>query len=134
MGTFDVQTIEVGVSAGDAFGYIADASRLPEWTEAFAEAGAGRARLRTPAGEEEVRLEVAANAEAGTVDWFMMFGDGSVAQAYSRIVPLDPAGCLFSFTLLPPPVPLEALEGALAEQSRTLAGELARLKVILEGT
>jgi hypothetical protein len=34
--------------------------------------------------------------------------------------------------LMAPPVPLEALEGALDAQRRTLAGELIRLKAVLE--
>jgi hypothetical protein len=39
---------------------------------------------------------------------------------------------VYTFVLLPPPVPLEQLEGALEQQSHTLKEELARLKTLLE--
>jgi hypothetical protein len=39
--------------------------------------------------------------------------------------------CAYSF-VLPPPAPLEQVEGALEVQSRTLATELANRKQILE--
>ncbi len=38
----------------------------------------------------------------------------------------------FSFTLTPPPVPLEELEGALEQQTVILEKELEKLKGILE--
>lgn len=129
----DVQGIEIEVAAGDVFAYLADAGRLPEWTEAFASAGNGRAVMRTPRGEVGVELAVEASAERGTVDWRMGFPDGSVATAFSRVVPLGPGRSVYSFVLTAPPVPLEELEGALEAQSRTLAGELVRLKELLEG-
>ena len=39
---------------------------------------------------------------------------------------------LYSFTLTPPPVPLEQLEGALEQQTGILEQELAHLKTLLE--
>ena len=57
----------------------------------------------------------------------MTFPDGSVGRAFSRLV--DHGGrSLFTFVLLAPPVPLEQVEGALAEQSRTLREELRTLQ------
>jgi hypothetical protein len=91
----------------------------------------GGALLRTPRGEVEIQLAVNAHASAGTVDWKMSFPDGSVAMAYSRLVPSGGERCIYSFVLMPPPVPLEQLEGALAAQSRTLAEELGTLSRIL---
>jgi len=129
---FDVQGIELEVAVDEAFAVIADPARLPEWTEAFASVGDGRALLRTPQGEVAIGLTVEAAAEPGTVDWRLEFPDGSVATAFSRVVALGPGRSLYSFVLTPPPVPLEELEGALEAQSRTLAGELVRLKEILE--
>jgi hypothetical protein len=41
---------------------------------------------------------------------------------------------IYSFVLPSPPVPLEQLEGTLAEQSKALANELARLAHLLERT
>jgi hypothetical protein len=131
--TFDVQSVEMKVASDRAFAYIADPSRLPDWTSAFASVRGRRALLRTPNGEVEIDLAVEARAEAGTVDWRMTFPDGSVANAYSRLVPLAGSRCIYSFVLTPPPVPLAELEGALEAQSRTLSQELARLRRTLEG-
>lgn len=132
MKSHDVQTIELEVSAGQVFAFIADPRNLPEWTNAFSEVGDGSALLETPAGAVPVKLRVGADETAGTVDWFMTFPDGSLAVAYSRVVPLSGERSLYAFTLTPPPVPLEALEGALAEQSRILGEELIRLKTLVE--
>ncbi len=132
MKTFDVQGVDLRVPRETAFAFIADPARLPAWTSAFASVTDGRALLRTPTGEVEIALDVQASAEHGTADWRMIFPDGSVATAYSRLVPTGRDRCVFSFVLTPPPVPLEQLEGALEAQSRTLAEELRKLKRILE--
>jgi len=132
MKTFDVQAVELDVSSEDAFDYISDPARLPAWTSAFAEAKGEGAVLRTPEGEVNIGLVVEAAAERGTVDWRMTFPDGSVAVAYSRVVPIAEGRCAYTFVLTPPPVPLERLEGALAAQSETLKTELRHLKHILE--
>ena len=132
MKTFDVQTIELKVASAQAFAYIADPARLPEWTSAFTRVRDGRALLRTPKGQVEIALGVAARADAGTVDWRMTFPDGSVANAYSRLVPVAGDRCIYSFVLTPPPVPLAELEGALEAQSRILSEELGRLRHLLE--
>jgi hypothetical protein len=132
MKTFDVQNIEVKVNAERAFDYIAEAGNLPDWTNAFAKAGNGRARMVTPDGEVDIGLAVVSDRNTGIIDWVLSFPDGSVAKAFSRVMALESSRCLYSFTLTPPPVPLEALEGALEAQSRTLAGELATLRLRLE--
>jgi hypothetical protein len=132
MKTFDVQAVELAVPRGRAFAFIADPTRLPEWTNAFASVDRRRAVMRTPNGEVTVDLEVQASPKQGTVDWRMTFPDGGVATAFSRVVDLPPLHCIFSFVLTPPPVPLEQLEGTLEVQSRTLAEELERLKGIFE--
>jgi len=130
--TFDVQSIELEVPMERAFAYLADPARLPDWTSAFARVQDGRALLRTPAGETEIDLAVEARAEAGTVDWKMGFADGSVAMAFSRLVPSGGERCIYSFVLMAPPVPLEQLEGALAVQSSTLTEELGTLRRVLK--
>jgi len=126
--TFDVQSIKLDVPSRQAFAYLSDPARLPEWTSAFARVRDGRALLRTPRGEMEIGLDVEAHDAAGTVDWSMRFPDGSVARAYSRLVPDGAGRCIYSFVLMAPPVPLEELEGALEAQSRTLAEELGALR------
>ena len=132
MKRFDVQGIDLQAASRRAFSYIADPAHLPQWTSAFASVANGKAVMRTPNGEVEIDLVVQSSEEQGTIDWLMTFPDGSVATAFSRVVKLDPKSCAFAFVLTPPPVPLEQLEGALAAQSRTLAGELQNLKTILE--
>lgn len=128
----EVQSVELGVATARAFRFIADARELPRWTDAFAEVRSDRAVMRTANGEVEVGLRVAADASAGTVDWRMTFEGGAEAQAFSRVTPIDAQRCVYTFVLMAPPVPLEQLEGALEQQSRTLAAELVRLKRLLE--
>jgi hypothetical protein len=130
--SFDLQGIDLFVPRETAFSFIADPAQLPVWTSAFASVANGRAVMRTPEGEVDIELGVHASTEHGTVDWRMTFPDGSVATAFSRVVEIDRENCVYSFVLTPPPVPLEQLEGALEAQSRTLAGELEKLKGILE--
>jgi hypothetical protein len=127
MQDFDVQTLELEVPFAEAFRYIADPATLPEWTHAFRSVSGGRAQLATPRGTLDIGLEVSASREAGTVDWTMTFPDGSVGRAFSRLVDRGNR-TLYTFVLLAPPVPLEHVEGALAEQSRTLREELKTLQ------
>jgi len=131
MRDFDVQTIEIAAPFDAAFEYIVDARKLPEWTHAFRLVSDGRAKLETPKGTVDVKLQVNASAESGTVDWVMTFPDGSVGKAFSRLVDRGDR-TLYSFVLLAPPVPLEQLEGALAEQAKVLHEELATLQRKLE--
>ena len=132
MKTFDVQAMELNVPRGKALAFIADPEQLPKWTNAFASVTPGRAVMRTPDGEVKVDLAVEASPKHGTVDWRMTFPDRSVATAFSRVVESGRDRCIFVFVLMPPPVPLEQLEGALEAQSRTLAEELRKLKKVLE--
>ncbi len=133
MKTFDVQSVELDVSAETAFDYLARPETLPEWTHAFHEVRPGRATLATPRGSVEVELAIETARAQGTVDWYMRFPDGSRARALSRVVPGAEGRSIYSFVLLAPPVPLERLEGALAEQSRILARELDTLRARFAG-
>lgn len=133
MKTFVVQSIEIARPAQDVFAYVADPANLPEWTNAFKSADHARAELETPAGAVPIALETRAHAEAGTVDWFLTFPDGSRGSAYSRITENGEDKAIYAFVLMAPPVALEALEGALAQQMEILAGELRELKDVLEG-
>lgn len=131
MKTFDVQSVELEVPAEVAFEYLARPETLPEWTHAFREVRDGGATLATPSGSVQVELTIEAALAQGTVDWFMRFPDGSRARALSRVVPGAEGRSIYTFVLLAPPVPLERLEGALAEQSRTLTRELEMLRARL---
>jgi hypothetical protein len=130
MKDFDVQTVELPAPFDVAFRYVSDPGTLPEWTHAFRAVVDGRATLTTPRGAVDVGLEVRASRDTGTVDWVMTFPDGSVGRAYSRLVARGDR-TLFSFVLLAPPVPLEQVEGALADQSRALRDELRTLQAKL---
>jgi hypothetical protein len=131
MKNFDVQSIGLTVSETVAFDYISQPENLPKWTNAFSRADATSADLVTPAGAVPIKLETVTSREAGTVDWIMTFPDGSIGAAYSRITPNSDGESIYSFVLMAPPVPLEALEGALAAQTEILATELVELKGIL---
>lgn len=133
MKTFDVQTIEISAPFDRVFDYLANAQKLPEWTNAFKSVSNGKAVMATPNGAIEIKLAVRAARCQGTVDWVMTFPDGSVATAYSRVIAPDQNRSLYSFILLAPPVPLEQLEGALEAQSHTLRDELAKLRAMLSG-
>lgn len=128
----DVQSVEINVPLASAFEVIADPHRLPQWAEAFEEVNGDRAVLRTPAGSTNIRLQVLSSKVHGTIDWLMTFPDGMVASAYSRLTPLGEDHVVYSFVLTAPPLPLEQLEGALAQQSVTLERELTSLKALLE--
>lgn len=128
MKTFDVQSIEIEAPADEVFDFLARPETLPEWTHAFRDVKGARATMATPNGSVEVELRVEAARVQGSVDWFMRFPDGTVARAHSRVVPGGEGRSVYSFVLLAPPVPLEQLEGALAEQSKTLARELETLR------
>lgn len=130
MSTCDVQSIEIAATFSTAFRYIADPANLPEWTHAFKKVGDGQATMETPAGSVQVSLRVDASEAHGTVDWTITFPDGGIARAASRVIP-NGERCVYTFVLEAPPVPLERLEGALAEQSRILTKELATLARLL---
>ena len=131
---FEVKNIALAVPFDTAFNYLTDITKLPEWTNAFAEvAKDGKAMMRTPEGEIRVQLEDNVDRKNGVIDTKMTFPDGSIGTAYSRLIALDDSSCAYSFVLTPPPVALEELEGALSEQAEILERELQTLKAKLEG-
>jgi hypothetical protein len=132
MKTHDVQSISIAKPRAEVFAYIANPANLPDWTNAFKSADAERAELVTPNGAVPIRLETRASADQGTIDWIMTFPDGSVGAAYSRVTEDAGNSSIYSFVLMAPPVPLEALEGALEAQKKTLATELVSLRKRLE--
>ncbi len=132
MKTHDVQSISIAKPRSEVFAYIANPANLPEWTNAFKSADTEHAELVTPNGSVPIQLETRASAEHGTIDWIMTFPDGSIGAAYSRVTEDAGDSAIYSFVLMAPPVPLEALEGALEEQKKTLATELVSLRKRLE--
>ncbi len=126
--TFDVQSVEIEAPPRAVFDYLSRPETLPEWAHAFRRVEGNRATLATPKGSVEVELTVEASWPPGSIDWLLRFPDGSLARANSRVVPGTTGRSIYTFVLLAPPVPLEQIEGALAEQSRTLRSELETLR------
>jgi hypothetical protein len=131
MKSFDVQTTEIESDFRRAFSYIENPATLPDWTHAFTAVSGGTAMMVTPQGSTPVKLAVKSSIDHGTIDWTIEFPDGSRATAFSRLIDAGNSRSIYSFTLLPPPVPLEQLEGALEQQAKTLQAELANLARIL---
>ena len=132
MRMFDVQGIEIFATRDKVFDFVRKSSNLPRWAHAFVSADDARARLQTPAGTVDVGLEVAADAETGTVDWRLTFPDGGAGVAQSRVTETMRGTCIYSFVLHAPPVALEQIEGALEAQRVLLQSELATLKALME--
>jgi hypothetical protein len=132
MEMFDVQAIEIRAPFERVFAWVREPRNLSRWAQAFESADEHGARLRTPAGAVEIRLATDADPRTGTVDWQLEFPDGSVALAQSRVTPTTRGTSIYSFVLHAPPVPLEQLEGALAQQRETLREELSTLARLLE--
>jgi uncharacterized protein YndB with AHSA1/START domain len=132
MRMFDVQGIEIRASRSKVFDFVRDPQNLPRWAHAFKSADPETARLETPAGGVDVRLNTAADPNTGTVDWRLEFPDGSVGLAQSRVTETTRETCIYSFVLHAPPVPLEQVEGALEAQRLTLQKELSMLKSLME--
>ena len=132
MRMFDVQGIEIAAQRAKVFEFLREPGNLPQWAHAFVSAEEGRARLETPAGAVDVGLDVSADAATGTVDWQLVFPNGGVAIAQSRVTETTRGTCIYSFVLHAPPVALEQVEGALEAQRALLQTELATLKSLME--
>ena len=132
MPTFDVQGIEINAPRDKVFEFVKQPSHLPQWAQAFVAAGDDRARLETPHGAVDISLHVSADAATGVVDWRLVFPDGAVGLAQSRVTQTTRGTSIYTFVLHAPPVGLEDLEGALEDQRAILQSELATLKSLLE--
>jgi hypothetical protein len=128
---FIIQSIMIHADVKSAYRFIADPKNLPLWTNAFKEADESKALLNTPTGAIDIGLKTLRNENEGTIDWYMEMPDGTVGVAYSRIVPVKDR-CIYSFILLPPPLPLEEIEGKLEEQGEILRHELINLSELLK--
>ncbi len=132
MKNFDVQSVAIASPADAVFDFVSKPANLPKWTNAFQRADEMTADLVTPNGVAAITLKTVADAARGTIDWYLGFPDGSQGVAFSRVTPNGSAAAVYSFVLMAPPVPLEALEGALSAQIDILAKELISLKGQLE--
>ena len=132
MRMFDVQGVEITASSRKVFEFLREPANLPRWAHAFVSAAEDHARLETPAGAVDVGLDVLADAKTGTVDWRLVFPDGSIGLAQSRVTETTRGSCIYSFVLHAPPVALQHIEGALDAQRTLLQSELATLKSLME--
>ena len=90
MRMFDVQGIEIHAPRGKVFEFLRNPANLPQWAHAFTSAEDSRARLETPSGAVDVRLDMSADAETGTVDWRLAFLMGA-SVSRGRASPRRPA-------------------------------------------
>jgi carbon monoxide dehydrogenase subunit G len=124
-------TRAIGIAArpADVVAFVADPETMPRYAPGFAKSvtpSGGAWVAETSRGTLQVSPVVA--AAAGTVDFHLTDGDGSVTVAHSRTF-ANGDGAEFVFTLLLP----ESLSAdAVAEQGQALEGDLARLKELLE--
>jgi uncharacterized protein YndB with AHSA1/START domain len=132
MQNFNVQAVRIEAPKKRVFDFVSEPANLPRWAAAFRAADGRSARMETAQGSVNVQLETDSREQPGTIDWHMTFPDGVVAAAFSRVTPDGDSASIFSFVLMAPPAPLEAMEGALERQREILAGELVRLKQIVE--
>src|SRR5262245_32799179 len=132
MRMFDVQGIEIMAPRDKVFEFLREPGNLPKWAQAFVSVDEGRARLETPAGAIDVGLDVFSNADTGVVDWRLVFPNGSVGVAQSRVTESTRNTSIYSFVLHAPPVALEEVEGALETQRVILQSELTTLKSLME--
>lgn len=128
---YDVQSVELLTNFTRAFSFIAQPGNLPKWTNAFSMADETSALMVTPNGELKIGLKTVTNDSSGVIDWYMTMPDGSVGKAFSRLTQLPDGHVLYSFILLAPPIPIERVEGTLAEQKKILAKELIKLQELL---
>ena len=130
---YDVQHIAINASTTTVFNFLAIPENTAKWAKAFSKIKNEKALLQSPMGEVEIGFKVISNNNAGTIDYLMKFPDGSIGKAFSRVTENDGKNTsIYSFTLMVPPVPLEAIEGTLELQKKQLKEELILLKTIIE--
>lgn len=130
---FDVQSIAINVAPDVAYNFIAEPTNVAKWAIGFSEVNGQTALMETPNGKMKIGLKMEVDPSTRTIDTIMTMPDGSVGKAFSRITENNQgASSIFTFVLMAPPVPLELIEGTLAQQKKQLAEELVLLKSILE--
>ncbi|MFY0600697.1 MAG: SRPBCC family protein [Cyclobacteriaceae bacterium] len=130
---FDVQSVSINVNPDKVFEFLAEPTNVPKWAVGFSEVDGKTAIMETPSGKMKVGMEMICNKDLGTIDTLMTMPDGSTGKVFSRVTENDGgASSVFTFVLMAPPVPLEEIEGTLAQQKKQLAEELLILKSILE--
>ncbi len=130
---FEIVSIGIKAHPDEVFDYVANGKNLPEWTDFFKEADDSSAIIVTSQGELKVAMETVLNKELGVIDTIIEMPDGTKNYSWSRVSGNKHGReSVFSFTLIAPPLPPDALDKFLAKQKSQLEEELRSLKSILE--
>ncbi|MEM8889459.1 MAG: SRPBCC family protein [Bacteroidota bacterium] len=131
--TFEIVSIGIQANPDRVFDYVADGKNLPKWTDFFKEADDTSAIIVTSKGELKVGMQAVLNKELGVIDTILEMPDGSKNHSWSRVTGnKDGNESVFSFTLVAPPLPPDAMAKFLAGQKAQMEEELRTLKSILE--
>ena len=125
----DTRTVSIEVPAERVVTFLQDPANLPRWAVGFAKAvrqTAGGWIVQTAAAEMGIRID--ADAQRGTVDFWVSPAPGVELMAPSRVVPRGP-GAEFIFTQFQGP---GMSDQAFAASVDTLQHELVVLKALLE--
>ena len=112
MRRFDVRAIEIRPPRQPLFEFLRIPGKSAALGAGFVSAEHDRARLETPAGAVDIGLKVLTNADAGTVDWRLLFPEGGIGVAHSRVIETTRGSCIYSFVL-------HASGGTRADRRRT---------------
>ena len=126
----ETQSIETDAPVEAVVAVLADPTRLPQWAPGFADQvrSDGESGWQATKDGRDFALRVAANEEAGTVDYLRQVAPGREGGAYIRAVPRPGGGSVVTMTL-----PL-LRDVDPADTASTLARELATLKALAEGS
>lgn len=125
----DTRTVSIEAPAQQVVRFLEDPANLPRWAVGFARAVHRTTTgwmVQTGAGEMGIRID--ADAERGTVDFWMSPAPGVEVLAPSRVVPRG-SGSEFIFTQFQGP---EMSDQAFASSVEALKHELVVLKALLE--
>jgi hypothetical protein len=121
--------METAADPASMVALLADATRIPGWAPAFADAvsSAGGSGWRAVKDGRDFTFRTAVSLDAGTVDYLREIAPGREGGAYLRVVPRPGGGSVVVMTL---PVPPGTDPAGVAA---TLEDELAALKNLAEG-
>jgi uncharacterized protein YndB with AHSA1/START domain len=125
----DTQSVTICAAPKEVFAFVADGANLPRWAIGFARSvrphGAG---WMVATAQGEVSVTIAADEDAGTVDFRMAPAPEMIVTAYSRVVP-NGEGAEFVFTQFQQP---DIPEDTFAQLVAAVGHELVTLKALLE--
>lgn len=123
----DTQSVTLPANATAVFAFLASPENLPRWAVGFAHGIRREGEIwlvQTAQGEMPIRI--VADADRGTIDFYVAVAPKVEAVAYSRVLPND-AGAEYVFTQFQLP---GMAEEVFAGQRAALAEELAILPIL----